>query len=767
MSFGNKKVRFSGIYPHLAVTNEGHTECGIGAVAAWADKLWFITYPASGYKGDDNKLYSVDGDLVLASAPESVGGTHANRFIHKESGQLIIGLYFIDKKGNVRALDPTETIGRMTATSKHLSDPENKVYFNTMEGGMYEIDVNTLEWRRLRRDMFTEYDNPTIPIDPMEKLPGTHGKGGYSGQGFFYFSNNGNGGVLAEWSGRGDAQMIANWNMIDREKYTEVTGPGGLTGPENESDAIWALGWDRKSALINMRYEGKWQRYRIPKASYTQDADHGWYTEWPRIRKLKDVGYLMCEHGMLYQFPGNFSPRTTAGIRPISRHQKMIADYESWNGEIVFACDDASMFDNPTLGRQQSNLWFAGMEDLRRLGKPAGWCGIWQHETLMGGVASEPVLFAGFDQRVLHIRHGHFVPVCYQIEADTYGDGNWRVVGSVNVPPHRYAYSIFPAGMKAEWIRVRPLNDAIDCSASIDYLPSCHAGQDKALVAGIAHAGEKRKAALLHVAEGEDMKLQLADESGYYEIGGDLALCRVEDGAAEKQVREIAKLSADYTVDKASVLFIDEQGNRYRLPKGDPAVAGQSERGIREVVTERYLINACGTIYELPRKESGGFQRVKPITTHNLHIHDFASWRGMLAISGVNPASAGEHCILSNDGKTGIWLGNVDDLWNFGAPGGTGGPCYDTPMTAGIPSDPYLMACYIEKSVDLSHDDGSAVTFTIQVDFQADGTWSDYANITVPCGQTVRHDFPEGYSAHWVRIRVDRSCKATALFTYK
>ena len=36
---------YSGIYPHLAVYNEG-TECGIGTVVPWADRLWITTYSA-------------------------------------------------------------------------------------------------------------------------------------------------------------------------------------------------------------------------------------------------------------------------------------------------------------------------------------------------------------------------------------------------------------------------------------------------------------------------------------------------------------------------------------------------------------------------------------------------------------------------------------------------------------------------------------------------------------------------------------------------
>src|SRR4051812_3018205 len=97
-------LQVSGIYPHLAAFNE-HGECGIGAVVPWAGKLWFMTSPPHFRTGSSDKLYAVDESMGLSIRPESIGGTHANRMIHAESNQLIIGPYFIDAKGNVRAAD--------------------------------------------------------------------------------------------------------------------------------------------------------------------------------------------------------------------------------------------------------------------------------------------------------------------------------------------------------------------------------------------------------------------------------------------------------------------------------------------------------------------------------------------------------------------------------------------------------------------------------------------------------------------------------------
>ena len=132
----------------------------------------------------------------------------------------------------------------------------------------------------------------------------------------------------------------------------------------------------------------------------------------------------------------------------------------------------------------------------------------------------------------------------------------------------------------------------------------------------------------------------------------------------------------------------------------------------------------------------------------------------------LSGAAADGHYLASEDGKVGLWLGNLEDLWKLGPPRGSGGPWRETAVRAGEPSDPYLMTGYENKKVQLSHDWPMAVQFTIEVDFLANGTWHAYQTVTVPAGQTVTHAFPDGFSAHWVRVKADSDCKATAWFVY-
>ncbi len=103
----------SGIYPQLAMfNNEG--ECGTGAVVPWAGRLWVVTYAPHSPKGSSDKLYEITPDLQQIIRPESIGGTPANRMIHRESKQLFIGPYAIDAQRKVRVIPYTQMFGRPT-----------------------------------------------------------------------------------------------------------------------------------------------------------------------------------------------------------------------------------------------------------------------------------------------------------------------------------------------------------------------------------------------------------------------------------------------------------------------------------------------------------------------------------------------------------------------------------------------------------------------------------------------------------------------------
>ena len=113
-----------------------------------------------------------------------------------------------------------------------------------------------------------------------------------------------------------------------------------------------------------------------------------------------------------------------------------------------------------------------------------------------------------------------------------------------------------------------------------------------------------------------------------------------------------------------------------------------------------------------------------------------------------------------------VWCGSLDELWELGKPRGEGGPWLDTPVEAGVPSDPYLMTGYDRKHVRLSHDAAHPVRITLEVDALGDGSFRPWQRLDVPAGQTVEYAFPEGFHAYWVRVVSDTTSTVSARFLY-
>jgi hypothetical protein len=788
-------LQISGVYPHLAVFNE-HGECGIGAVVPWAGRLWYITYPPHFRTGSTDKLYELDEQMNLTIRPESVGGTHANRMIHRESNQLIIGRYFIDAQRNVRAADVHKLVGRMTATARHLTDPANKVYFVDMEGPVWEVDVRTLEPRRLF----------------VKAAPGWHGKGAYTGQGVLVIANNGevpggglekmnfelpverwphgpeDAGALAEWNGQPDS-----WRVISRRQHTEVTGPGGIQGAQDEGEPIWSTGWDKRSVLVHVRdaKTGSWSRYRLPKSSHTYDPKHGWYTEWPRIREIapaaaeKPARLMMTMHGMMFDFPKSFAAGNTGGIRPIASHLRYIPDFCHWNGRVVLATDETSIMQNPLAGVSQSNLWFGTAEALSEFGPAAGWGGVWLDDAVKAGEPSDPYLFAGFAKRVLFLSQSSDASVLFNIEVDDNGDGQWRRQVRLIAPPHQPAFYAFPADAKGQWVRLTADHDTT-ATAYFHYLSPRKAGpaeREKIFDSLAAVDADQASTALLRPAKDGTLLLLNAPANGtewLYSIDQRLRFTKVDDGGATAAtVHKLNDVPASpFGVDEASVYVDAGGGKRYRLPKGDSAfdafVRRNGARWIREVESERNLVNVHGTFYEIPRGAANAagaadWKNIKPIASHRFGIVDYCTWRGLLVLAGaVAPdAKPDGHFFRAPGGVgPGLWFGAIDDLWRLGKPVGRGGPWNHTSVEAGKPSDPYLMLNYDRKTMSLAHDGDELVTFTVEVDPTNSGQWHAYKRTSVGAGVTATCALDD-VAAYWVRVTVDKPCKATATFIYE
>ena len=466
-----------GVYPHLAMFN-GEGECGTGAVVPWAGSLWVVTYGPHCVTGSTDRLYQILPDLTQVVRPESVGGTPANRMIHRETNQLLIGPYVIDTRGNVRVVPPMKMPGRLTGAARHLADPANKVYVATMDNGLYSLDMNTLAVKTIFRDHNwvdgkiwgkKRIGEPPLPDWEQAKdndLPGSHTKGMCTGFGRIQLANNGEyhpealtnpwipAGVLGDCAPDGSDRRI-----IRRCQFTDITTRDGIWGNEHPTtNPIWSLGWDAKSVILAVTTNGTdWTHYRLPKASHCYDGAHGWNTEWPRIR---DVGFedgtlLGTMHGTFWKIPKDFSPSHPDGIRPLSTYLKVIGDFCLWEGRIVFGCDDQAKDEflgqrtlketAPRCDRSQSNLWFVSPEDLTKFGPPSGEGWVWCREDVSAGAVSDPFLHVGYDDMRF-----------------TFTDETGRQI----------RHELLREG---DWVRVRTLEDVKGANAHFEYGPRCPA----------------------------------------------------------------------------------------------------------------------------------------------------------------------------------------------------------------------------------------------------------------------------------------------------
>lgn len=145
---------------------------------------------------------------------------------------------------------------------------------------------------------------------------------------------------------------------------------------------------------------------------------------------------------------------------------------------------------------------------------------------------------------------------------------------------------------------------------------------------------------------------------------------------------------------------------------------------------------------------------------------DFCNWRGVLVLGSDNASYEGGGNLQCAEPHSGLWFGKTDDLWQFGKPKGWGGPWWDTAVTAGAPSDPYLMTGFDGKCLHLSHDADTTVNFAIQVDACGDAHYGTWKTVAVAAGGYEVVTFPPGFSAHWLRLVADSDCHATAQLHY-
>ena len=489
----------SGVLPSIvgtAASAPKRSECGVGAMMAWADALWYVTYLSVPQAGNGTGLYRVDGNMTQTVIAQH-SSVFANRLLVPGMQSIVIGPYVIDAAGGVRTITDLLDV-RIGGMAEHLQYPLTKVYMLGMDGPLWEVDLVTLKATQLF-DMVKALGMCEYPVQCPEQ---PHFKAAHSMAGKLWVATNTyeqedalsiqHGGRLASWDG-----SSANWTIVERTAFVEVTGR------HNMGQVLFAMGWDDASVILKVQElggdetaYGGMTTYRLPKASHAYD--HLWLTEWPRIREVETERYLLDMHGQFYELPAIAYGGAMWGIRPIGQHLRMVPDFASYRGMLVLGGNQvSSIFDNNWVtGQSQSGLWFGKTDDLFSLGKPQGWGGPWRYDAVRAGEPSDSFLMTGFDNKVAHIRidapaaalprrgrsravaargdtAAYSAPwpavVTVRIQADFTGSAGhlgakeyqepWNTVASVTInasatdAASNYAFYAFPSGFSAHWIR--------------------------------------------------------------------------------------------------------------------------------------------------------------------------------------------------------------------------------------------------------------------------------------------------------------------------
>lgn len=469
----------------------------------WADRLYMVSYLSVPNYGAGTGLYAIDPDLKMEKIANH-SSVFANRMIHHWTDSIVIGPYIIDAGRNVRTITDLLEV-RIGAVAEHIVHPEDMIYMVSMDGPFYEVNLTTLKAKLL----FSLVDKLAIPISPDPHTTGqcyphfkdaltvhasTDGKGGVGPTpgGLVYVASNGYNekdytdgsycGRLASWDG-----VSTSWTIL------ESTAFYGLAARKNYGRVVYATGWDRKSAILRVADQGSpdapsvntgWRTFRLPKASHA--FDHGWQTEWPRIREVETERYLLDVHGMFYELSPLGWQGSVWGIRPVSQHLRVIPDFTSFRGMLVMGGNEvSSIFDNNIVtGQSQSGLWMGKTDDLWSWGGPQGWGSVWREERVVAGDTSDPFLMTGFDKKVLHLSCetcGNITDkIEVAVELDTLGNavqtGRWRTLDSVVIEsPNWYFGYVIPAGMSAHWVRLRLVTGVRVAHANAPECPNCTA----------------------------------------------------------------------------------------------------------------------------------------------------------------------------------------------------------------------------------------------------------------------------------------------------
>ena len=117
---------------------------------------------------------------------------------------------------------------------------------------------------------------------------------------------------------------------------------------------------------------------------------------------------------------------------------------------------------------KKAAVWAGAIDDLWKLGKPAGHGGPWKDTQVQAGAHSDPYLIGFYDQKSLKLSHNAKEDVTFTLEADPVGNGPWMAYKTFTVKAGQTVSFSFPQHFSARWIRFKT-DKACKATAWLDY----------------------------------------------------------------------------------------------------------------------------------------------------------------------------------------------------------------------------------------------------------------------------------------------------------
>lgn len=450
-------------------------ENGVGALLAWNDRLYFLTYPAENYTPGDGGLglYSIGKGEAGPRLERDTGATDVGRIALNVGRKAIMGRTIIDADGDLTPITGFAVGDRICGYAVHPLALTTKVIALTMSSSgagiasrIYEVTVATAT-ASLVADASTA---PSKTADTMVSTSQGNGDqhfksiwaavAGTSGNSRLYVANN-----------RHNPQTLS---VVDPNDWTwtPLANPADGNGTswinvggcymDDDGDTVFATGIDAWSGLLAAFDPDDPSRaptvIRIPVPTMAQY--HRFQQEWMRLRQVATERFILDLHGTWYDvspYLGGGATVSAGGIprmRALSRHYNTFPDFCAFDGHLAVALSSSSphVAQFPDAGQPTSGISLRDIEDVARGPKPDG-VGYWYRGSAATAVESKLMLVKGYAPGEAHFYNGGGGAISMTLNIRIAGSSGSIPYYTLSIPANSHAAIKLP---QADYVSVTP-----------------------------------------------------------------------------------------------------------------------------------------------------------------------------------------------------------------------------------------------------------------------------------------------------------------------